>query len=340
MNRLVPLRIWGPSGSVPELGTKYCMEKMQEMYKWDIGTRSGVIDFRGGALEVNEFPFDGINEIIYDENGVVIRSLLTIPLTVAGVQDNARPTKPREKVQSVRHHYFSTGTHKHEAEWSYAGKHGPDFWGTLSPSYHLATDGQKQSPIDIRTDDEVVDEDLPPLMFLYRTEQLSVVNNGHTIQHNEQPGSFLQVGDKVYTLEQFHAHVPSEHTINGKHADMEIHFVHKSPKGQVAVVAVLANADTEKSISLPVHMRLPQIGDAAVEPNRSRNPTDFIPKDHHYFTYSGSFTTPPCTEGVRWIVMTSPIQIAPSTLAHFRQTLGRNVRPVQPLHGRQVAISR
>ncbi len=135
MNRLVPLRIWGPSGSVPELGTKYCMEKMQEMYKWDIGTRSGVIDFRGGALEVNEFPFDGINEIIYDENGVVIRSLLTIPLTVAGAQDNARPTKPREKVQSVLHHYFSKGTHKHEAEWSYAGKHGPDFWGTLSPSY-------------------------------------------------------------------------------------------------------------------------------------------------------------------------------------------------------------
>ena len=78
MNRLVPLRIWGPSGSKPELGTQYCMEKMQEMYQWDIGTRSGVIDFRGGELEVNEFPFDEVNNVIFDENDVVIRSIPAI----------------------------------------------------------------------------------------------------------------------------------------------------------------------------------------------------------------------------------------------------------------------
>jgi ribonuclease Z len=75
MNRLVPLRVWGPSGGTPELGTAASMQKMQELYVWDIGTRSGVIDFRGGALEVNEFPFDGVNEVIYDENGVVVRSI-------------------------------------------------------------------------------------------------------------------------------------------------------------------------------------------------------------------------------------------------------------------------
>jgi ribonuclease Z len=75
MNRLEPLRVWGPSGGTPEFGTAVSMQRMQEMYVWDIGTRSGVVDFRGGALEVNEFPFDGINEVIYDENGVVIRSI-------------------------------------------------------------------------------------------------------------------------------------------------------------------------------------------------------------------------------------------------------------------------
>ena len=75
MNRLVPLRIWGPSGSTPELGTASSMQKMKEMYVWDIGTRSGVIDFRGGELEVHEFPFNGINEVIYEENGVVVRSI-------------------------------------------------------------------------------------------------------------------------------------------------------------------------------------------------------------------------------------------------------------------------
>jgi len=75
MNRLVPLRIWGPSGGTPEYGTARAMELMEEMYAWDIGTRSGVIDFRGGELDVTEFPFDGVNEIIYNENGVIVRSI-------------------------------------------------------------------------------------------------------------------------------------------------------------------------------------------------------------------------------------------------------------------------
>jgi ribonuclease Z len=75
MNRLTPLRVWGPSGGTPELGTQHAMELMKQMYAWDIGTRSGVIDFRGGELEVHEFPFDGVNEVIFDENDVVIRSI-------------------------------------------------------------------------------------------------------------------------------------------------------------------------------------------------------------------------------------------------------------------------
>jgi ribonuclease Z len=78
MNRLTPLRIWGPSGSTPEYGTKHAMERMQEMYIWDIGTRSGVIDFRGGKLEINEFDFKGVNKVIYEKNGVIIRSIPAI----------------------------------------------------------------------------------------------------------------------------------------------------------------------------------------------------------------------------------------------------------------------
>ncbi|MFW2389501.1 MAG: guanitoxin biosynthesis MBL fold metallo-hydrolase GntH [Polyangiales bacterium] len=78
MNRLTPLRIWGPSGATPEYGTKYAMDRMQEMYVWDIATREGFIDFRGGVLEVHEFPYDAVNEVIFDENGVVIRSFPAI----------------------------------------------------------------------------------------------------------------------------------------------------------------------------------------------------------------------------------------------------------------------
>jgi ribonuclease Z len=75
MNRLTPLRVWGPSGGTPELGTKHAMDLMEEMYAWDIATRAGVIDFRGGKLEITEFPFDGVNNVIYNENGVIIRSI-------------------------------------------------------------------------------------------------------------------------------------------------------------------------------------------------------------------------------------------------------------------------
>jgi carbonic anhydrase len=264
--------------------------------------------------------------------------VIMFPMTPACAQDSKKPTRPLARAQSVVHHYFSKGTHKHAAKWSYTGKSGPKFWGTLSPSYHLARDGRQQSPIDIRPQD-VLTNDLPPLRFDYRTEQLSAINNGHTIQHDEEPGSFLRVGKQVYALEQFHVHVPSEHTIDGRHAEMEVHLVHKSRTGQVAVVAVLANAGTESSIAIPVHARLPKVGDVVVKRTQSRNPAEFIPKDRRYISYTGSFTTPPCTEDVRWFVLQTPVKVAPTTLAAFRKALGHNNRPVQPLYDRQLTVS-
>ena len=78
MNRLTPVRIWGPTGGTPEYGTAYAMEMMQKMYVWDVGTRAGFIDFRGGVLEVHEFPYEAVNEVIFEENGVVIRSIPAI----------------------------------------------------------------------------------------------------------------------------------------------------------------------------------------------------------------------------------------------------------------------
>ncbi len=237
------------------------------------------------------------------------------------------------------HHYFSKGAHKHDAEWGYTGTQGPEFWGTLSPKYHLAKDGNQQSPIDIQTK-KAIAESLPPLKFNYRKEPISAINNGHSIQHNEQPGSFLHVGDHRYSLEQYHVHVPSEHTIDGKHADMEIHFVHKSSSGKVAVVAVMAYADSKEPVDVPVYKELPkQVGESIVINQATRNPVDFIPKDHSYLRYMGSFTTPPCTEGIRWIMMKTPISITPAVLAKVKEIVGGNNRPVQKLNDRQVFVT-
>ena len=260
--------------------------------------------------------------------------LVFLPMSGAIASD-----KESESDSPLVHYYFSKGAHKHEAEWGYTGKQGPQFWGTLSPKYHLAKDGTQQSPIDIQMKDAIA-ESLPPLKFDYRKERISAINNGHSIQHNEQPGSFLHVGEDRYSLEQYHVHVPSEHTIDGKHADMEIHFVHKSSSGKIAVVAVMAYADSKNPVNAPLYKELPkQVGESAVADQASRNPVDFIPKDHSYLRYMGSFTTPPCTEGIRWIMMKTPISIMPEVLDEVKGIIGGNNRPVQQLHDREVFVT-
>lgn len=239
----------------------------------------------------------------------------------------------------VVHHYFSKTPHTHAAEWSYSGKTGPAFWGRLDPSYRLADTGRQQSPIDINTKHSAFAK-LPELKFDYRRERISVVNNGHTIQHNESPGSFLYVGDEKFSLEQFHMHTPSEHTLDGKPFELEIHFVHKSKSGAVAVVGVLVEADEKSDLELPLHHDLPKVAGENVEVNRSRNPSDFLPRGREYFSYSGSFTTPPCTEQVRWIVLKQPIGVPPKIIERFAAILKSNNRPVQKLNDRVIETSK
>jgi len=240
---------------------------------------------------------------------------------------------------ATKHAYFSKTEHRHAAEWSYEGPTGPSHWGDLSQDYVLAKVGRQQSPINIASQD-VSRESLPPLKFEYQKEWLVVVNNGHTIQHNESPGSFLHVGDKKYALEQFHVHTPSEHTIDGKHFDGEIHFVHKSASGEVAVVAVLVENDISGVRKLPP-MRLPTIkGGKTVAYRGYHDPASILPESKSYYEYRGSFTTPPCTEGVRWIVLSTPIKADPRNLTHVHELLGDNNRPTQPINDRQVAVTK
>ena len=133
--------------------------------------------------------------------------------------------------------------------------------------------------------------------------------------------------------------VPSEHAIDGLHADMEIHFVHKSEKSRdVVVVAIMVYADSKKpTVKIPLYTELPkQINEAAKAKNLYGNPADLLPIDRRYFTYRGSFTTPPCTEGVQWIVMKSPIVIRPEVLTAFKRAIGRNNRPIQNRNNRKI----
>jgi carbonic anhydrase len=261
-----------------------------------------------------------------------------LPQTLALLLFGCNSIPSNETIPVTTHSYFEKTEQAPVAHWSYEGNTGPAYWGKLHPSYSVAITGKQQSPINIDTT-LTVPEKLEPLRFAYRVEQIASFNNGHTIQHNQQAGSFLWIGEERYALEQFHVHTPSEHTVDGRQFPMEIHFVHKSAQGEVLVVAVLVEANEQGKVDMPAYYSLPSHVNEETRYTGQHNPLDFLPPSHAYFEYKGSFTTPPCSEGVRWIVLQQPIQTPQRVIQRFRDILQANNRPLQPLHGREIAES-
>jgi carbonic anhydrase len=239
---------------------------------------------------------------------------------------------------STGHYYLQKEAHEHAAEWGYEGATGPEHWGELSPEYRLATEGKNQSPVNIDTT-LVERATLPDLNFRYGMERPVFLNNGHTLQHDEEGGSELEVGGQLYRLEQLHFHTPSEHTIDGRHAPLEVHLVHMTSDGEVAVVAVLVQeGESSNAIQLlaGAHMS-DETGETVTIAREPVDPRELLPSDRSYYSYVGSFTTPPCTEGVRWFVLRQPGEaISPGLLSEIAEILNGNNRPVQPLNSRVV----
>mgnify|MGYP001822024224 CR=1 FL=1 len=212
---------------------------------------------------------------------------------------------PTEYPDSAEHHYFHKTEKEdpHAAPWGYSGEIGPSHWGELCPEYALAKDGKRQSPIDVR---DPLAKTLPKLDFQYRPSRIHLVYNGHTIQENEDPGSFA-MANKKFELQQFHFHAPSEHTVDGKHFPMEMHLVHKAQDGTSGVVAVFIQEGEHNRAFDPVWDHLPD----ANRPNRDADikvdTMSLLPTDSSYFAYEGSFTTPPCPEQVKWVIGAQPV---------------------------------
>lgn len=219
------------------------------------------------------------------------------------------------------------------AHWSYEGATGPAHWGELAPEYALCAAGRSQSPIDI---DGTTSADLPNLTFHYAPTPVEIVNNGHTVQVNYAAGSYLEVDGVRYDLAQFHFHAPSEHTIGGKHAAAEMHLVHKSATGELAVVGVLLEQGEHNARFAPVWDNLPGKPGAAQRFAATIDADDLLPADPRTYRYSGSLTTPPGTEGVRWHLMVEPVPLSSAQLAAFTRVYRGNNRPLQARNGRQV----
>jgi carbonic anhydrase len=224
----------------------------------------------------------------------------------------------------------------HAAHWSYEGAGGPEGWGRMKPEFAKCSTGTRQSPIDIRDGIKV---SLDAVAFDYKPSAFRVVDNGHTVQVNVGPGNSIEVMGRRYDLLQFHFHRPSEERIDGKQFDMVVHLVHKDLEGRLAVVAVLLERGSALPVVQSVWNNLPlEKGDEVA----AKLPLDLgalLPSERSYFTYMGSLTTPPCSEGVLWMVMKNPVQVSAEQIGIFSRLYPMNARPVQSASGRMIKES-
>lgn len=250
------------------------------------------------------------------------------PAAAAAPEPTTRPSVPPE-----------TAPH-----WDYSGDIGPATWGGLSPEFSACGEGQRQSPIDISG---AVPQELPATSTVFRPASLRIVhhehmsdaiNNGHTVQVNYPGGDELTLGDTTYELLQYHFHSPSEHTVDGMHYPMEMHLVHRADDGSLAVIGVLIEEGEHNNAFDSIWSNLPQ--QKGIESHFEHLTVDvgeLLPSSDTTYRYDGSLTTPPCSEGVAWLVMTAPIQMSPDQIAAMSALIAANNRPVQPLNGRTIA---
>lgn len=251
--------------------------------------------------------------------------------------DRDWPRTRKTRTRNARPLYLRKKEKPHAAEWGYTGKTGPRFWGDLSPQYSLAKTGKHQSPIDLKGS---VVQRLPKLTFDYKPSRIQLIYNGHSVQENEDPGGFGMVNGKQFQLQQFHFHSPSEHTIDGKQFPMEMHLVHQSEDGNLGVVSVLIEAGKHNKAFDPIWDMLPNADLPSRNSEAKIDTMALLPKDYSYYSYDGSLTTPPCTERVKWAVLTTPVSLSMEQIVRFRSVIHGNNRPVQPLYGRKVTRSK
>ena len=224
----------------------------------------------------------------------------------------------------------------HGATWAYSGENSPSNWASVSEKYVACGEGTAQSPINL-TAEHAAGSSAGNIDFSYKPTPLRILNNGHTIELKYNEGSSMTVEGATFDLLQFHFHSPSEHAVNGKLADLELHMVHRNGKGELGVVGVLMNIGEENLALGEIWQNMPK----GTSPERLVerdiiNARDFLPHNTNYYRYMGSLTTPPCSEGVNWFVMSDPIEVSREQVEAFAKVIGPNNRPLQNVNNRLV----
>jgi carbonic anhydrase len=252
----------------------------------------------------------------------------------AGVTAVAHAAQAAPAAPPAQHPAAADGPHV--THWSYEGKAGPQAWGRMKPEFAKCATGSRQSPIDIR---DGMALDLDPVQFDYKPTGFGVIDNGHTVQVNVAPGNSIEVMGRRFELLQFHFHRPSEERINGRQFEMVAHLVHKDAEGRLAVVAVLLDRGAAQPLLQTVWNNLPLEKGEEAAARAQIDLNQLLPADRRYYTYMGSLTTPPCSEGVLWMVMQQPVQLSGQQIDIFSRLYPMNARPIQQAAGRLIKQS-
>jgi carbonic anhydrase len=254
------------------------------------------------------------------------------PVALAAARANGRPVPSLRGAVAVK----PKAKPKAAIPWGYTGEGAPARWAEIDPANRLCAVGTRQSPIDIRDTFRVEQE---PIQFDYRASGFTVLDNGHTVQVNVDPGNSLTVRGQRFELQMLQFRRPSEERINGRQYDMSVQLFHKDAQGRQATVAVLLERGQDQAAVQTIWNNLPL---EKREPFRAQVPLDLnhlLPAERGYFTYMGSQTTPPCTEGMLWMVLRQPVPVSPQQLGIFNKLYPMNARPVQASSGRIIKES-
>lgn len=221
-----------------------------------------------------------------------------------------------------------------DLHWTYSGPEGPEHWGELDSEFSDCSSGTNQSPVNLTG---MIEGNLPPIEVLYKDGGNEILNNGHTIQVNYAPGSTISVSGHTFELKQFHYHSPSENSIEGHSYPMEAHFVHADEDGTLAVIAVMFEVGEENAELEKAWAHMPEHAGEKHSLSSMIDASSLLPQNRDYYRFNGSLTTPPCSEGVWWLVMKHFETASKAQLEKFANTMQHpNNRPIQPLNARMI----
>lgn len=217
--------------------------------------------------------------------------------------------------------------------WSYEGDEGPEHWGELSQTFEACKNGRNQSPIDLTRPAAQTRNSLK--LPVEPATRYKIENNGHTLQAAPLTNNVnIHIDQTLFQLKQFHFHIPSEYTFKGKHFPMEAHFVHQSATGELAVISVMFKEGKSNPALNPLLAQILKPGQSLTQ---TININALYPQSTAHFRLNGSLTTPPCSEGVKWIVFETPVNASKGQIETMRKIIGHNNnRPLQPLNARVI----